>query len=304
MNYRQRKKTKKVGFFSIFLVVLIFCPALPAQRRGMRPPPDMPIAPFTATQPAAAAQPENKTYTLKFHVDEAGLTTDIVNCPLQTALEELAERTGIIFEVRSLDNYLVSLHLKEPLNLTAAIKRIANRSNTVFVYSNDESSPQLIKMVKILTIGSALPQPSVVYLGTGVITKKNDEIETPGQAIKILQEGKEIGLREKAIVFLVSESSEGAGEALVNCISDQAPEIRVAAIEGLAALNERNALPAIVKTLKDANSGVRQSAVTAISMLGDYTNIKDLKPLSTDKDPNVVAAAEMAVRKLSITIKR
>jgi hypothetical protein len=297
MNNRKRKQDQKAVFLFI-LVILIICPALPAQRPGMRFPPDLPIT------SAASKQPENTAYTLKFHVDETGLTTDIVNCPLQIALEDLAERTGIIFEVRSQDNYLVNLHLKEPLNLAAAIKRIVNQSDIVFVYDKDESSPQRIKMVRVLPMGALLPQPSVVYLGTGVITKNNDEIETPAQAIKALQEGKDVGLREKAIVFLVSSKNEKAGEALMKCVSDQAPEIRVAAIEGLVALNERNALPAIIQTLKDSNSGVRQSAATAVSFLGDYSNIKDLKPLSSDKDPNVAAAVDMAIRKLSTTIKR
>jgi hypothetical protein len=297
MNNRKRKEDQTAILFFI-LVMLIICPALPAQRPGMRFPPDRPMA------PSAPNQPENKAYTLKFHVDETGLTTHVVNCPLQIVLEELAERTGIIFEVRSQDNYLVNLHLKEPLNLAAAIKRIASQSNIVLVYDRDESLPQRIKMVKVLPMGSTLPQPSVVYFGTGVITKNNDEIETPEQAIKILQEGKEIGLREKAIVFLVSAKNEGAGEALVKCLSDQAPEIRVAAMEGLAALNDRNALPAIIKILKDSNAGVRQSAATAVSLLGDYSNIKDIKPLSSDKDPSVAAAADMAIRKLSTTIKR
>jgi HEAT repeat protein len=90
----------------------------------------------------------------------------------------------------------------------------------------------------------------------------------------------------------------------MNYISDPAPEIRCAVIEGLAALGAHEALPEILKKLRDANSGVRQSATTAVALLGDARNLKDLKPLSADKDPSVAAAAELAIRKLSAAEKK
>ena len=113
-----------------------------------------------------------------------------------------------------------------------------------------------------------------------------------------------IEMREKSIEYLVSTKNADAVEALLNLISDPAPEIRVAVIDGLAALNARNALPAIVKKLRDANAGVRQSAATAIALVGDSSNVKDLKPLTSDRDANVVAAVEMAIRKLSAANKK
>jgi hypothetical protein len=41
-----------------------------------------------------------------------------------------------------------------------------------------------------------------------------------------------------------------------------------------------------------------------VALLGNSQNIKDLKPLSSDKDVSVAAAAEMAIRKLSATEKK
>ncbi len=305
MNNQKYKANRKTSLLLILFGALILCRALPAQRPGMRIPPDMPRNPSTATpstaNPLAANPLQNNSYTLKFHVDDAGITMDISNCPLQKVLEDLAARTGVIFEVRTQDNYLVSLHIKTPINLTTAIKRIASQSNTVFIYSEDESSPQSIKLVKIFPAGTGLPQPSVLYFGTGTITKDNDAIENSEQAIATLLEGKEIGLRGKAIAFLVSEKYVQAGETLLKCISDPAPEIRIAVVEGLAALNVREALPKIIETLKDKDAGVRHSAAIAVSLLGNYSNIKDLRPLRSDKDLSVVAAAENAIRKLSET---
>jgi hypothetical protein len=301
-------KNKKAALLGVMLFIIGICPVLLAQRRGgMRMPPDTPVPPPSRQQPSAPAvgiaqtssNQGNDSYTMKFHVEESGITIDLSNCPLQKALEDLAARTGVIFEIRTQDNYLVSLHIKTPIDLSSAIKRIASRSNTVFIYSDDPAAPQAIKLVKIFPAGTALAQPSVIYLGTGVVTKSNDDIENAEQAIKVLKESKDLALRQKAIAFLVSEKDEKAIDSLVQCISDEAPEIRIAALEGLAALNAQNALPEIIKTLKDANAGVRQSAVVAIALIGNYSNIADLRPLRSDKDVNVVAAAENAIRKLA-----
>ena len=68
---------------------------------------------------------------------------------------------------------------------------------------------------------------------------------------------------------------------------------------GLAALGARSSLPQILLALKDGHPGVRQSAVTAVALLGDTDNIKNLQPLATDRDLSVAAAAQMAIQKLS-----
>lgn len=284
MKQWKRKEGQSAILGLALLGMLVFCSNSAAQR---------PVGPVT---------PVNKPMVLKMYLDDAGLTADIVNCPMLTALQELAERTGIIFEVRTQNNSLVSLHLNR-VDLEESIRRIASGSNTLFVYSQNASSPQRIALVKILPPKTQLSQPSIAYLGTGVITKSNDNIMTPEEAFKTLLDSKKIEMREKAIEYLVSTKNPKAAEAMMKCVSDPAPEIRIAVIEGLAAMNARNALPAIIQSLKDANAGVRQSATTAIALLGDSSNIKDLQPLVSDKDANVVAAAEMAIRKLSATKK-
>jgi hypothetical protein len=282
MNNRKCKVNRRAVFFLILLVISLYS-TVSAQRPGL------------------PVQPGNKPMTLKMHVEEAGITANIVNCPMQTVLKELAERTGIIFEVRTQDNLPVSLNPPQPVNLTEFIKRVASNYNTLFFYSQDDS--QRIKLVKVFSPRTTLPQPSIVYIGTGAITKSNDDILNAEQAFKSLLDSKNIEMREKAIEYLVSTKNADAVGTMMKFISDQAPEIRVAVIDGLAALNARNALPEIIRSLRDGHAGVRQSAIAAIALLGDYSNIKDLKPLISDKDANVGAAVEMAMRKLSATKK-
>lgn len=239
---------------------------------------------------------------MKMRVEEGNVTADITDSPLQAVLRELAERTGVVFEVRSQENPPVSIHLQH-VSLQEAIRRITSGSNTIFLYGQGEESTQL-KLVRIFPRTPPVQQPALVYLGTGAVTKNNNTVETPEQALQALASNATIEDREMAIEVLVKNKGEAAVKALTESISDPAPEIRVAAIEGLAAMGARATLPEILKSLKDLHPGVRQSAVTAVTLLGDAGNLRDLKPLASDKDASVATAAEVAIRKLSSSGKK
>jgi hypothetical protein len=279
------------------LIVLSVCPILPAQR-GREP---LQFPPSTK-QPVPKTDKSERSVPAvqKIRVEEGRITADIVESPMHNVLKELAERTGIIFEARSQDNPPVSIHLKK-VPLEEAVQRITSGRDAIFLYGPGSNQ---ITTVRIFPRSAEVPQPSLVYLGTGVVTKSNKTVETPEQALQALSEGAGVEDREVAIEILVKNKSDAAVKALEDCISDPAPEIRAAAIEGLAAMGARAALPKIQKGLKDEHPGVRQSAVSAVSLLGDSRNLKDLKPLRFDRDSGVAAAAENAIRKLSISEKK
>jgi len=272
-------------------VIFTLVEILPAQR--LRSP--------DRTSPKRISQPASAPEILVMRVDEGRITADIVNSQLQKVLRELAERTGIIFEVRTEDNPRVSVHLYD-VSFQEAIQRIASNSNSIFFY--DSEKPERIELVRVFPRTEAAKQPGIIYLGSGVVTKGNDDIATPAEALKVLEEGASVKARERAIEILSQTGSEEAVVALMKSVSDEQPEIRMAAIEGLASLGELEALPGIVECLKDRHSGVRQSAVTAVALLGDENNLNDLKALRADRDPGVAAAAETAIQKLSASIER
>jgi hypothetical protein len=275
--------------------MLVLFTAIPAQGSPLQ------RSPFGGIGPDQQQNQKPKVLTIR--LENVKITADIVEAPLQDVLRELAARTGIIFEVRSQENPLVSLHLnKAPMQ--EAIERITAGSNTMFFYDKSAPGSEKISLVRIFPRVANTPQPGILYLGTGAITKSGDDIDNPEQALKVLAESTKIEEREKAIEVLVNAKSSEAAKALSTTLTDPAPEIRVASIEGLAVLNARDALPGILKSLKDKNPAVRQSAATAVSLLGDAQNVKDLKPLGADKDAGVAAAAEMAMRKLSAAIKK
>lgn len=253
--------------------------------------------------PAPGSAPAQQSAIQIMRVEEGKITATIISSPMQNVLKDLADRTGIIFEVRSQDNPLVSVHLQQ-VALQEAIQRMVPGFNTIYFYDQKQPMSERIILVQIFPRANANPQPSIQYLGSGAVVKSNDSIETVEQALKALAESTDIEAKEKAVELLVIAKSEETNNALIKSISDPAPEIRVAAIEGLAALDVKAALPSILKSLKDRNPAVRQSASTAVALLGTAQNLNDLKPLSTDRDPGVAAAAETAIRKLSASMKK
>jgi hypothetical protein len=283
-NFFKRSTACCLGFF----LTLAMNSSVYGQRPGF---PEFP------NQPSRQSQ-SNKPAVQNIRVDNDRITADIVDSPIQSVLLELAERTGVIFEVRTQENPLVSIHI-DRIPLKEAIQRIAIGNNTIFLYQ--EKNPEQIRLVRVFPQKPAGLQPGILYLGTGVVTRLQNAIETPEEALKALAENAGDEEKEKAIAVLADNKSDTGIKALMNCMSDHAPGVRIAAIEGLAGLDVHEALAGIVKSLKDRHPGVRQSATMAVALLGDSTNIKDLKPLIRDMDPSVVAAAELAIRKLSVT---
>ncbi len=236
---------------------------------------------------------------MKIRVEDDLVTAELRNVPLQTALEELAARTGIVFEVAQQENDPVSVSLFKA-SLQEAVERLIGPGNFIIYYGRSETGPSRIEFVRVLNRSSKSNQASLLYLGTGSITKSGeDTIDSPEQALKALSESKNVDAREKAIEVLVAAKSEDTVPTLAKAMTDEAPEVRAAAIEGLASIGARGALPQIVQSLKDKHPGVRQSAVKAVALLGDADNVKDLRPVEHDQDASVAAAADIAIKTLS-----
>jgi hypothetical protein len=237
---------------------------------------------------------EQKPCVFKISVVDSLITADIADCPMQTAFQDLSERTGIIFRVVSQDDPIVSARIRNA-DVRDAIQQMAPGHNIVFYY--DENFPEYLIMAQVFPRIRIVLRPELIYLGTGAVTKI--DIDTPEQAIKALAEDSHLDTKEEAVDILFQNKSDEGIKALRSALSDPEPQIRIAVIAGFAALGVREALPGIVKCLKDENPEVRQSAITAVAMLGDARNIKDIEPLKADKDLNVAISADKAVRILS-----
>ncbi len=268
-------------FFGLFL----FAASAGPQGRPLMPPVQMPGA-------QAAALPA----LMRIRVEDGFVTGEIQSQPIQQVLEELAARTGIVFEVPMQENDPVSVTFYK-VTIQEAIQRLTGSNNSIIYFSPDGSK---IQLVRLLSHPGKTPQPSLRYIGTGAVTKTGDDtIDTPEQAIKALAESKKVDLRQKAVEVLATAKGEAAIQALTQAVDDPAPEVKAAAIESLANLGARSALPQILKCLSDDHPGVRRIAIVAVALIGDAENLKQLRPLRKDPDASVATAAETAIKKLS-----
>ena len=175
---RLHGRNRPVTCSLLVVTILALCANLSAQRPQFTPPPPA-QRPQVSPPPT---QPQNKG-SIKMRVEEGKVTADITDTALQVVLQELAERTGLIFEVRSQDNPPVSIHLQH-VSLQEAIQRIASGSNAIFLYGQGEESPQTHARPDFSRT-PPVQQPALVYLGTGH-SKNNNDIETPEQALQAL----------------------------------------------------------------------------------------------------------------------
>jgi len=236
---------------------------------------------------------------LRIRVEDDFVVADIRNAPLHRVLEELAARTGIVFEVGMQDATVVSVSLPR-VGIQEAIDRIATEHNRIYYHGPGPDGRERIQFVQVFSQAGKIQQPSLRYIGTGAITKTGgDLIETQEQAIKVLAESGDAAAKLSAVEFLATAKTEQGVQALLLAIQDEAPEVRSASIEQLASFGERAKLPGIITAFKDKDPGVRLSAITAVSLLGDSANLRDLRPMLRDTNAGVAAAAEMAIRRLS-----
>ncbi len=277
--------------------------AAQATRPGQTPP-----GIFQPSRPATAQPNRSRTSRtpepniparMQMRLEENRVIADIRVTPLQQVLNELAARSGVIFEVESQENPPVSIALLR-VPLEEAIKRLTDSNNSIIYYDQDEAGRSQVSFVRVFSRNPLPHPPSLLYIGTGEVTKRGfEDIDNPEQAITVLAESDDLDARQRAVDALVSYNGPVTIPALKIALTDPAPEVRVAALEGLASLGASEALKQILPALRDTHPGVRHSAILAVSLLGDIENVKDLRPLIRDPDASVAASAEVALRKLS-----
>ncbi len=267
------------------------------QGRGPQRPPFGPMRP--GMQPNLPPGPEEPP-VMKMRLENQDLTAQIRNTPLQQVLEELAAWSGIVFEIGSDENPKVWVNFYRT-SVEEAVERLIGNNNSILYCERDENGQSRVRFVRILGRAQRPGAPSLHYIGTGVVTKRGDDIvDSPEQALAVLAGSPNLVARQKAIEVLVASKGPQSIQALKAALADPAVEVKVGAIDGLASLGAREALPQIVLALKDAHPAVRQSAVLAVALLGDAANVKDLRPLVKDPDASVAASAEISIQKLSI----
>lgn len=230
-------KVRRMSSLALAFVALAMPAPGPAQGRRIPTP-----SPFPQPQVVQTIQ-QDLPQQMKIRVEDDLATATLQNVPLQLALGEFAARTGIVFEVAQQENDPISVSFSKT-SLPEAIQRILGPGNSIIYFGETESGRSRIQLVRVLTRTSKSAQASLRYIGTGTVTKiGEDAVDNPEQALKALAESKSVDARQKAVEVLVAAKGEAAVQAITTAVEDDAPEVRVAAIEGLASLHARIALP-------------------------------------------------------------
>jgi hypothetical protein len=238
--------------------------------------------------------------SIKMRLEGQDITAEIRNTPLQQVLGELAAWSGIVFEIESQENPMVSVNFYR-VPVSEAVDRLTAHENAMSFYKQDSAGQNHLTFVHIISQTPRPAPPSLQYIGTGAVTKRSDDVvDSPEQAMAVLAGSANLVARQKAVEVLIVARSPVAIQALRAVLADPAVEIKAAAIDGLASIGAREALPQILRSLKDSHPGVRQSALLAVGRLGDASNVKDLRPLLHDPDASVAASADIVIQKLSI----
>jgi hypothetical protein len=130
------------------------------------------------SRPASAQNQVNNQASipllLRMQIKDGKVNASVRAAPLQKVLEELAARSGIVFQIQSQDNPLVSIVLQE-ISLQEAVQRIASADDLIFYQGQDASSQNTIQLVKIYPRGEVPLQPSIRFIGSGAITKMGED---------------------------------------------------------------------------------------------------------------------------------
>lgn len=248
---------------------------------------------------AAQNPPASVPQSMIVRVEADTVTAEIFSTPAQTVLAELAAWTGVVFEVAAQWNPPISVVFYRS-GVKEAIERCLATSDSIFYFGRDALGRSRVEVVRVFPRGMKGQPAALRILGTGAPTKTGDDsVETVDQAVRALAESGKVDVRLKAIDVLAAAKGPAAGTALSLALDDKAAEVRVAAMEALAGLGERTALPRILAALRDPHAGVRQGAVEALALLGTAQNIKELRSMARETDPGVAAAVELAIRRLS-----
>jgi len=238
--------------------------------------------------------------SMKMRLEGQDITAEIRNTPLQQVLDELAAWSGIVFEIESQENPMVSVNFYR-VPIQEAVDRLTAHENAMSFYKQDNAGQNHLTFVHIISQTPRPAPPSLHYIGTGAVTKRSDDVvDSPEQAVAVLAGSTNLVARQKAVEVLIGAKSPVAIQALRAVLADPAVEIKAAAIDGLASIGAREALPQILPSLKDSHPGVRQSALLAVGRLGDASDVKYLRPLLHDPDASVAASADIVIQKLSI----
>jgi hypothetical protein len=148
-----------------------------------------------SVQPRQGEQPA----AMRIRLEGEDLTAEIHATPLQQVLGELAAWSGVVFEVDSQENEKISVNFNR-VSVQEAVQRLTKNDNSIAYYDRDQAGQSRLCFVRIISATPHPSPPTLQYVGTGTITKRNDDIvDSAEQALAVLAGSSNLVARQKAI---------------------------------------------------------------------------------------------------------
>jgi HEAT repeat protein len=126
-----------------------------------------------------------------------------------------------------------------------------------------------------------------------------DARETLPLLLRAAQDPDDFFLRQLALRVLAIWNEEAGRPVLAKALTDDFPDNRLIAIQGLAKTRDRQYVPALLARLSDKEIQVRVQAVSAIALIGDSGAVEALEKIKeSETDPHMMQALEAAVTRL------
>jgi len=240
-------------------------------------------------------------------VENGLLQVSVNNTPLIDLLEELADQTGIGFEIYAdADRKITAKYDNIPLE--EGLKRILRPNNHIILYAGKNSPAKKPKIYKIIiydqsggSSGQGIrrqpTKPGNREMDDRTVPmnmEKTDEMETekPIEEYAKQLNDADPDVREEALTDMAEEYGEAALIYLEKAlIHDGNDEVRSTAAEEIGDLENVRGIEILAKGLNDPDEDVREAVVEALGNIGGKNALPVLRRAVKDKNEDIREAA-------------
>ena len=235
----------------------------------------------------------------RVRVVDGRVTLDAHDAELVSVLSAMAKQAGVTLVVGRAPAVTVSTSFAG-VPLDEALRRVLQGQSFVLVYGRD-GAPAEIRVFEsapsgVSSRGPTAPAPAATDTATPPPTPAESRPQAVRQLVEDVAKDADPSVRARAAAALGHVGGDVPVAALANALGDDAPIVRIQAVESFARLQRAAALPVLSTMLKvDAHPRVREAVARALGSLGTDDARQALTTATEDADPGVREAAERAL---------
>lgn len=248
-------------------------------------------------------------------VESGLLTVSIKDISLVNFLDELANQTGIVFDVYANTDRKVTGHYSK-IPLDEGLKRLLSPSNFIIIYmdKNDLSKKTEIKKIIVYDhFGDPSGQRTIkqtTQSDVGKEGRKTGEKRNKTDAAKSLEayaeQLKDVDpdIRADTVSDMADEYGQAALIYLEKAlVFDGNDDVRAAAAEEIGGLDNEEGIEILAKGLNDPDEDVREAVMEALGEIGGQKALPVLRKALKDKNEDIREAAADLIEEIEDEIK-